>query len=1184
MREVPNAPLPSPPDPTLPWRLVVMGSDPLLQEVRDPQTGLLADYAPLSRLRVVQELDLLRDDLARQNPQVPIRWQRIAPTRQALTDDLVASEPILFHYTGHGDVVNGTPVLCFDDGAGCMDAQPVADLAALLRGSAYFAFLNACRTADSHEPGANLALALVKQGVPVVLGTQYHVLDEAAAHFARTFYRVLAAGNHPAQALYRARLKLKDQLRSEPREWAVPVLYYAQGYVWPTQKPTLPAALSPLEPPRPNTEQLRAPDPTAGYFVGRQHELVELARLFIHDQRRIVTVRGTGGIGKTTLVNALAQRLRFHFHDGIVAISLFLPGDNTLLRAATVRKTLAELLGIRDQAFDVPEAIEKQERVLVEAARSRPRLLLIWDNYETVLWRLGREVSDTDSVPFTDEQRQEAAAVQRLVRRLADAGVHLLFTTRQSPVGLAGEAFYPPAEQGHQLKGLRLADSVTLMRQHVGERIPSQAFLEELAAAVEYHPLAMTLAAARWAKSQDDETTFLANLRDELAKAHDPAAPMYQQSSLEINVRISLNALPADLQANLLALTIIANPVITPSHGAVIWGLEDEAAHQRLELLHQASLLQGHGYDEQRNRALTYSVQPVIASVLGRLAQEHDLGPARTRYAAWVAQLVKLAYSRIDTDPDVAALTQFLLPDIAAALPYLPTDQRGWCAWRAASIFSQLGQPVQAEQCIGLAEAVAKETADQPLLSRVFHQQATLLVIRGDLDGALRLYEESLALCERLGDVQGKSATLIMMAQVQFIQGEHAKALANVRAGWQLLQAIGAAPDAAQAAQLVQQMEAMLASVGTPSRLVGALIAAVVRAKRGQMSATEVRAELERLLAEEALAPVVTALVAALADQADAAAQLLLAAEPLLTKGTAAERADALMGIGHLANVLGDQVTELRAREAAVAAFRMAGDDRQSLVNLSIALYDLAMFHVGQGDFATAVPLPEEVVELDERTGHPDLASDRATLEEVRRRAAGVPEPTIREAIIAWRDGGRDDWQFVALLTKICNHYVQTMRTGDRTSRWELAHDLAVLRAIQPLPIAGTNDFLHVLQLRLRDEPGMAERAAQIQAALPTQLALLLTVIEQQVRGEAVTLPAATEVQALAEQVAVLLSQLTPAQQAELLVLAQVAPLVQLGAQLLRQPELTAAERSQFAERLDQAADQAEAGEVDGSP
>lgn len=51
-----------------------MGSDPLVQEVRDPATGLFAGYAPLPRLKVVQELDLLRDALLRQHPPAPMRW------------------------------------------------------------------------------------------------------------------------------------------------------------------------------------------------------------------------------------------------------------------------------------------------------------------------------------------------------------------------------------------------------------------------------------------------------------------------------------------------------------------------------------------------------------------------------------------------------------------------------------------------------------------------------------------------------------------------------------------------------------------------------------------------------------------------------------------------------------------------------------------------------------------------------------------------------------------------------------------------------------------------------------------------------------------------------------------------------------------------------------------------------
>ena len=248
---------------------------------------------------------------------------------------------------------------------------------------------------------------------------------------------------------------------------------------------------------------------------------------------------------------------------------------------------------------------------------------------------------------------------------------------------------------------------------------------------------------------------------------------MYQQTSLEINVRLSLNALPADLRADLLALTIIANPVIVPRHGAVIWGLEDERqwfddqAHIRLELLNQASLLQGQGYDQQRNRAESYSLQPVIAGVLGRLAQKADLSDARARYAHWADQLVTRAYNNeggIDANSNVAAQIQFLLDDIAAAEPYLPLNRRGWVAWQAAWVFERLGQPEQARQSITPSETTARENEDQVLLCRVNRHQATLLSTRCNLYGARRLYEQSLTSDVCLGGVRGKRGTLHAMA------------------------------------------------------------------------------------------------------------------------------------------------------------------------------------------------------------------------------------------------------------------------------------------------------------------------------------------------------------------------------------------------------------------------------------
>ncbi len=175
------------------------------------------------------------------------------------------------------------------------------------------------------------------------------------------------------------------------------------------------------------------------------------------------------------------------------------------------------------------------------------------------------------------------------------------------------------------------------------------------------------------------------------------------------NIRLSLNALPSELREALLTLTIIANPIITSLHAAVVWGLEDgqqwqvEIAHRRLEVLQQTSLLQGIDYDSAHNRAQAYSLQPVIAGFLRREAQQReaeqtlDMNVARQRYARWAAMLVAQArdpQQGVNANPELAQFVQFVLPDLAAALPALttriaagPTGERpgsspAWVTWR----------------------------------------------------------------------------------------------------------------------------------------------------------------------------------------------------------------------------------------------------------------------------------------------------------------------------------------------------------------------------------------------------------------------------------------------------------------------------------------------------------------------
>jgi tetratricopeptide (TPR) repeat protein len=80
----------------------------------------------------------------------------------------------------------------------------------------------------------------------------------------------------------------------------------------------------------------------------------------------------------------------------------------------------------------------------------------------------------------------------------------------------------------------------------------------------------------------------------------------------------------------------------------------------------------------------------------------------------------------------------------------------------------------------------------------------------GDLEGAMGLYRESLAIKESLGDLRGKAATLAMMGQVLLVQGEVLGGLRALRQGLEILAGMGARADAEQVAGILAQVRQMI--------------------------------------------------------------------------------------------------------------------------------------------------------------------------------------------------------------------------------------------------------------------------------------------------------------------------------------------------------------------------------------
>ncbi|MCG5472197.1 winged helix-turn-helix domain-containing protein [Micromonospora sp. LAH09] len=168
---------------------------------------------------------------------------------------------------------------------------------------------------------------------------------------------------------------------------------------------------------RPSTEQALPSQLTT--FVGREEELKRVLALL--EERRLVTLTGPGGAGKTRLAIEAAGRVDGEVH--FVELAGLADGSD-------VPQAVLSALGLRDAGLRAPAEPGRQSTDrLVEALAERP-LLLVLDNCEHVI-----------------------ADAARLAARLLGAcpALRVLATSRE-PLGLAGEALCP-------LSGLTLPPS-----------------------------------------------------------------------------------------------------------------------------------------------------------------------------------------------------------------------------------------------------------------------------------------------------------------------------------------------------------------------------------------------------------------------------------------------------------------------------------------------------------------------------------------------------------------------------------------------------------------------------------------------------------------------------------------------------------------------------------------------------
>jgi predicted ATPase len=497
-------------------------------------------------------------------------------------------------------------------------------------------------------------------------------------------------------------------------------------------------------------------------FIGREREMGELERQLRDGGRRLVTITGPGGVGKTRLALEVARGSREAFADGAHFVSLGEIAVPELIFPA-IQRSLELPAGSRS-AFDA----------VVEGLREA-ELLLVLDNFEQVL-----------------------AAATDLSRLLEECDRLTALVTSRAVLELRGEREFPlqpfrlPAESV-DAKEIEDSDSIALFVERARAANPAFTLTDgnrnavfALCKRLDGLPLAIELAAVQVRLLSPE--TMLERLQQRLELMPGRAYPERQQT-LRATMDWSYQLLDE-------AEKVLFSRASVFRSGWTLEALDAVYGEPSLELLSSLvgkSLVVPDAADGDPRFSMLRTLREYADE---KLEQRGDVELTRERHAEFYLALIEdlgsrlraaeeheASLVRLDREEDnLRAVVEWLLQSGGAT----QVADVGWWLLPYWGLRERL-----AEGRRWMAEALAREELPQRARARALTVGGVLALWASDYEPAIGPLTQALAIFRALGDETGVALAQLPLGVVESITGDQKAGLATLEDSQAIFERVG---------------------------------------------------------------------------------------------------------------------------------------------------------------------------------------------------------------------------------------------------------------------------------------------------------------------------------------------------------------------------------------------------------